>query len=199
MAKKTSKSQSPLFPKKKRGRPPGSTNVPKQPREKKRREDLPENQVTKQCVDWLNAKGWNVVRQQSGLFTRPGGQARIRIGEPGTTDWRMERRIMPGGHRIDARKVATICQLAYIELKAPGKAPSDEQLLFMERQRANGFPAMWFDSLKDLKKWYAKLCFDIMAGESKPAPPAEVPEEKHAKDGSEDDADKPVDQPIAES
>jgi hypothetical protein len=184
--KKTSKTQSPLFPKKKRGRPPGVPGAPKAPREKKRREDLPENQVTKQCNDWLAVKGWTLTRQHSGLFSRAGGRP-FPLGEKGLTDWRMERPVHPGGLRVNAAKFAPFFQIGYLEYKAPGKTPSDDQLNFMEKKRATGTPAMWFDSLKALKKWYKDLCFDIMAEGPKPVAPApveEVLEEKRLMDNS---------------
>jgi len=52
-----------------------------------RRLKLTEAQVTKQCIDFLIAEGWRCIRLNSGLFQRPGGKVRVRIGEPGMPDY----------------------------------------------------------------------------------------------------------------
>ena len=48
---------------------------------------LTEAQVTKQCVDFLEAERWKCVRLQSGLFQRPGGKSRVKVGEEGIPDY----------------------------------------------------------------------------------------------------------------
>jgi hypothetical protein len=46
---------------------------------------LTEADVTKQCKDWLEARGWRGVRMNRGLMKRAGGATSF--GEPGQPDW----------------------------------------------------------------------------------------------------------------
>lgn len=137
---------------------PGAARKPGQPRLKRRPEDLPENQLTRQVCDFLRAKGWTVTRQQSGLFCRPFDPAsRIRIGEPGCSDWRAERPVIPTGARRGS--LAQYHQLFYFELKAPGKKPRPDQLAWLRAREATGTLARWFDAFNggrssDFVAWY---------------------------------------------
>lgn len=134
------------------------------PKPKVRREDLPENQVTKTCLDWLRVKGWICIRMQSGLFTRPGAErvkgAIIRVGEKGRADWHAYRPIAVGGNRIDARKSAPLFQVSELEFKAPGKIPKPEQRKWLRIRRETGTPADWFDSFEKFRAWYERMGFD---------------------------------------
>lgn len=127
------------------------------PREKKNREDLPENIVTGQIVGFLQSRGWVVTRQHVGVFRRMIGdevsENRISVGERGMTDWRAERPVIPEGTRL-SRGLFQM-QMFYVEIKAPGKRPSDRQLTWMRNRNAVGFTAVWFDSLSDFLQWYA--------------------------------------------
>ena len=115
---------------------------PRVPGQRKRREHLPENQLSGQIKGVLEAHGWTVTRQQSGLFTRPYETERvhlIRIGEKGRSDWRAERPI-PGKPGL--------VELFYYETKASGKKPRPEQRLWLEKRAACGFLAAWFDDFE---------------------------------------------------
>ena len=118
---------------------------PRKPAVRKRREELPENIVTKQIKDFLEARGWNVVRMNSGLFERRYGKKAnqpaegehkpmVRIGTKGQADWLAYKRAE--GQRF---------YLFHLEIKAPGKKPNPDQLLWMKRHQATGTPAEWFD------------------------------------------------------
>ena len=139
------------------------------PRVKRKKEDLPENIVTAQIKDYLEARGYTVTRQHVGTYTpyrillqltealKRGAdmaveleKARhniIRIGKEGDADWRAEKRVNGVLH-----------QLLYLEMKAPGKKPDPHQLLWLEQRRATGTPADWFDSFdvgkRPFLRWY---------------------------------------------
>jgi hypothetical protein len=106
------------------------------PRPKRKREDLPENQLTAQVVRYLQALGWTVVRQNSGLFARPyDPESRIRIGEKGAADWFAYRPLRDAGR----------VEFFFFELKAPGKKPRPEQVLWLGARMRTGTLAAWFD------------------------------------------------------
>ncbi len=117
------------------------------PRQKRRKEELPENILEEQIRSLLAVRGWIVTRNQVGLYLpyrvamqKPEEIARahpVRIGETGTADWRAERAI-PGEQHV--------AQLFYYECKAPGRKPKPDQLRWLERRRAAGIPAEWFDA-----------------------------------------------------
>lgn len=117
----------------------------RQIRAKKRKQDLPENILVAQIKSFLEARGWTVTRQQTGLFTRPGvdrSQAQtgqlVYVGQKGMADWRAERPLRGVG-------VPGACQLFYFETKAPGKRPKPHQQQWLETRAACGFLAAWFD------------------------------------------------------
>lgn len=140
------------------GKTSSKKRIPGAPRVKTRKEDLPENIVTSTIKGFLEAHGWEVTRQQSGLFKRvfgnPGEQttdsgARVRVGEKGIADWRAQKR----AHGI----TFWIC---YLEFKAPGNKPSDKQLEWIRKRQLLGYPCDWFDGLDGCRKpfisWYRK-------------------------------------------
>jgi hypothetical protein len=123
-------------------------------RVKKRREDLPENIVTKQIKDFLEVKGWIVERMHSGLFNRrygpgkePAQPAMVRIGSKGRADWTAYRRTS-----------GILFHLFHLEIKAPGKTPKPDQILWLDRHNATGTPAAYFDGFDTGRKpfvaWY---------------------------------------------
>jgi hypothetical protein len=64
------------------------------------------------------------------------------MGEPGQADW------------LAVRARGGAVQFFWMELKAPGKRPSQEQLAWISRQRYMlGLEAVWFDSLEKCMKW----------------------------------------------
>jgi hypothetical protein len=111
--------------------------------QRKARLKLSENDIERQIVDWLCANRWIVTRQQSGLFQRPGGKGRVRIGEVGLADWRAERPT----HGL-------YVELFYFEVKAPGKLPSRDQANWLAKMWRLGFEADWFDGLDKFLAWY---------------------------------------------
>lgn len=137
-------------------RPPGE-KPGRSPRAKKRREDLPENQVTAQCIDWLRLQGWICTRRQSGLFSRPSDpRSRIRIGEPGEADWYCRRPMLKHLPTRENAPCAGIIQAFALELKAPGREPTREQLEWGRRQMALGFVWTWTDDLRKLQAWHER-------------------------------------------
>lgn len=128
---------------------------------RQKRENLPENIVTKQIKDFLESRGWNVIRMNSGLFERRYGKQAsqpaegehkpmIRIGKKGQADWLCYRRI--GGIQF---------HLFHMEVKAPGKTPKPDQLEWIYRHRATGTPADWMDSFdigkRPFIRWYREV------------------------------------------
>lgn len=108
------------------------------PKAKRSKPVLSERDVTEQIVGYLRAMGWTCVRQQSGLFSRPGSSGRIRIGEVGAADWYAYRALPNFG---------TIVEFFYMEFKAPGKTPATEQEFWMSAKRIQHIEADWFDCL----------------------------------------------------
>jgi len=109
---------------------------------------LKEKDVSEQIVRYLQALGWTVVRQQSGLFSRPGSKSRIRIGEVGAADWYAVRSAYGRTLRLSS-------EFFYFELKAPGKKPSPEQLLWLDSKKRSGIPAEWFSGFNSFREWYS--------------------------------------------
>jgi hypothetical protein len=118
---------------------------------KKRKEDLPENQLEKQCLDFLRIRGWIVDRQQSGLFRAPWG-GYVRVGEKGCFDWIALRPFRLLTKPED--KAMTLSDVLYLELKAPGKKPNVHQLAWARRRRVAGFLCICFAEFSDFTNWY---------------------------------------------
>jgi hypothetical protein len=128
----------------------------------KKREALPENQVESQILGFLRARGWLVERQQAGVVIGIGpllaaldrGQvitrellyrSMIRQGEKGRADWVAVRCGTPDSGNV---------QRIEVEIKAPGKKPSAEQLKYLRDRQACGFLCGWWDSLPAFVAWY---------------------------------------------
>lgn len=127
---------------------------------KDERDALPENQVKKQCIDFLEAIGFEVFRNHVGVYVpyriyaalnewidkqegprpRAGGWDVVTVNEKGTPDWKAERmlRTRPG-----------IVERFWIELKAPGKTPSKNQWAWIRKHRPLGHLVEYFDCLED--------------------------------------------------
>jgi hypothetical protein len=115
---------------------------------RKRREDLPENILESQVCGLLAARGWVLIRQHVRTVVdwhqlagkdvvKVSALRPSRIGSKGDSDWIAVRPII-GQPRGAAH-------LFYFETKAPGRKPSTEQRLYLERRLACGFLAAWFD------------------------------------------------------
>ncbi len=112
----------------------------------KRKSDLPENQVAGTIVDYLRWRGWHVVRQQSGLFSRPGAKGRVRVGEVGASDW----------YAVRPLKGTGTSEFFYFETKATGKKPTPEQTAWIEQRKKSGIEVEWFDSFESFEEWYTE-------------------------------------------
>lgn len=123
---------------------------------------LTEADVVSQITGYLRSMGWTCVRQQSGVFTRPGAAQRagncITIGEVGAADWYAYR-----PHLKRAQDV----EFMFMEFKAPGKMPSAFQLSWLADKWKRGISADWFDGLEAGRAfipWY-RLRFGRYAGD----------------------------------
>lgn len=124
-----------------------------------RRNGLSENAVEAQICDFLRARRWIVKRQHVGKHVPLGFLLRtlehggiskeaifrnvVDIGEKYAADWRAERAAGDG-----------LLQVLYVEVKAPGRKPTREQLDWLERARLSGARAGWWDSIDSFEAWY---------------------------------------------
>lgn len=99
---------------------------------------LSERQVTEACIGWLRAKGWYMVRLQSGLVRGATRGTFMRLGEDGLPDW-------------IAFKGTTYF---FLEMKASGKKLGDKQAEWFRFAERSGFPAIWADGLSRLISEY---------------------------------------------
>jgi len=101
---------------------------------------LKESDVTKQVVGFVRAHGFECIRLNAGLFQRPGGTARIRIGTRGMSDW--------------------ICLKAdplrcfFLEIKRPGEPLRPDQQVWHEQMRQRGFTTVVASDLDELIQWF---------------------------------------------
>lgn len=105
---------------------------------------LTENDIEKQCLDYLRARGYYPVRLQSGVFPAPDklcdacrAAARwITVGEPGIPDY------------------AILKDDFFLEVKAPGKQPSPQQIRkAFELVAGYRIRVATVDSLEHLLQW----------------------------------------------
>ncbi len=66
--------------------------LPDQPRARKPRASLPENQLEKQICDFCVVRGWLPIRIQAGVFKSLDGKRHISGAPKGTPDWVFIRR-----------------------------------------------------------------------------------------------------------
>src|SRR5262252_1625358 len=96
---------------------------------------LTENDVERACVDLLRARGYYVVRLQSGLFRTPDGRW-VRVGEPGLPDY------------------ACIKDDFFLEVKRPGGKPSAAQIKkVFELEAAHRIQVATVDRVEHLVRW----------------------------------------------
>lgn len=139
------------------------------PRVKRRKQDLPENQIESQIRGFLASRNWTVTRNHVGSFIPTGVVMRllesgqpltkeilfrsiVRVGEKGDPDWRAERVVTVPGHVVGMEKVPYLMgtvQLMLIECKAPGRKPSPEQRKRIEDLQALGWVAEYFDDFDE--------------------------------------------------
>lgn len=126
---------------------PRAEKIARKPRgTRKPRENLPENQVESQILGFLRARGWLVERQMSGTFQRLGGGGYITVSPKGRCDWVAVRAQFPS--------ILHVVERMEIEIKAPGRKPSAEQLKYIRDRNACGYLAAWWDSLGSFVVWY---------------------------------------------
>jgi hypothetical protein len=128
---------------------------------RRRREDMPENMLERQIIDFLAWRGFITLRLHVGLFVpyrvlkqvlagqlAPEAAARnvATIGEEGMTDWWSARPIIPPGAR--ALDGPWPWEAFFWEAKAPGKRPSPAQLEWLARRRQGGLEATWFNQFQ---------------------------------------------------
>ena len=99
---------------------------------------LKEKDVLKACEKLLSSYGFRVIRVNSGMtkIQGPRGNRYIRMAAPGTSDLIA---CSPDG------------KFFAIEIKAPGKKPSEVQLKFLKKISDRRGIAMWTDSAEDLE------------------------------------------------
>jgi len=135
------------------------------PRTKKQRALMPENQVEKQILDWLHAKGWNSVRQHvvtpCEIRRNNVVVSRFNIGTKGDPDWHLWRPIYPGGKRLNAAKQA-VPQLQFLlEAKGKGKYAKPHQEQRIRDMQAIGMPATSANSLEEFIGLYNSMGFAL--------------------------------------
>ena len=112
--------------------------------------NLTEAQVTEQCIDYLRAEGWRCIRLNSGLFQRPNGKHRVRIGEPGMPDWIC----VPGGRVHGHLRPAAF----FLELKrSKGGQLSDAQSRWIYDATEDGLLVCVCRGLDELREWMGKM------------------------------------------
>ncbi len=166
---RVTKEQFALF-KKRVGKKTGKSAVPRQ---RKRRDELPENQLEKAILDFLRYRNWTITRNHVGRYVGIGpltaiiksgrrltwaaiGSSVVQMGEVGQADYTASRP-MPVTQLMPLSRASGACQRFHFECKAPGKEPSAEQLEWLRRARANGEVADWFDGLdtgRQFLSWY---------------------------------------------
>ena len=158
-----------LFGKQKFGERPPRV-APATARVKKRKQDLPENQVECQVTEFLRARGWFVERQHVGTFVAYRvlaalreaksdadrqkalrGAIPVRIGEKGKPDWVATRPCFGSGAGLMPHLVFEF------EIKAPGKRLSPEQAEYIRKAIACKRNAFWWDSFESFRSEYREL------------------------------------------
>ena len=120
---------------------------------------LKEADVTKQCVQLMEAHGWKAIRLQRGLMRRRDGTVAMTIGEKGMCDWLFIRSFAMSSSgntwQYPGQTWAFMC-----ELKSEGKKPSASQVQFMADMRSRGLVAEWFDSYDKFAE-FVRLTFGV--------------------------------------
>lgn len=147
------------------GKPKFGSKPAAAPRVKKRKQDLPENQVERAITDFLRYRGWQIERQHVGTFVpfrvfaalrdakSPEDRERalkysniVRIGEKGKPDWSATLRLGGGLYRF-----------IEFEVKAPGAELRTEQWEYIRRARALKRDVFWWDSFEAFRAEYERM------------------------------------------
>lgn len=105
---------------------------------------LSERDVAAQIVTWLCVRGWIPYRKNVGVLRD--GERVTRFGKPGECDWLFVR---PRSHPCGF----AACE---IEVKAPGKKPTQLQREYIATRNRLGIPATWVDSVTALQEWFGE-------------------------------------------
>lgn len=100
-----------------------------------------ERPIQNACIDLLEIHGFEVIRVNSGMIKvedSKRGSRRIRLAKAGTSD------IIACSPRGE---------FLALEVKAPGKKPTEYQLAFLKRIADLGGIDLWCDDPDDLAKW----------------------------------------------
>ncbi len=100
-----------------------------------------EADVTKQVIDFLEARGWRPVRMQVG------GRRSFRFGEKGMADWLCTR--YRTGEKFHG--------VFWLELKTATGKLRPGQLEWIEAERAKGALVCVADSLESFQGWYEEV------------------------------------------
>lgn len=109
---------------------------------------LSEADVTKQCIDWLQAHGWTAIRRHVGTFTAGSGRL-VKLGEKGDPDWLIYCPWEDPGYGY--------ARLFHLELKAKGGRLRKEQRIRHSQLRFDGQLVCVADSLDGLQKWIEEV------------------------------------------
>ncbi len=116
-----------------------------QPRAKKTRTALPENQLERQICDFCVLRGWLPIRIQAGVFRSLDGKRYISGAKKGTPDWVFIRRDQ--------------CML--VEAKAPRGRVSAEQADFARLAAALKLRYCMPRTLQEFEKFYYETWKDL--------------------------------------
>jgi len=111
----------------------------------KQRTKQSENDVEVEIISYLRAQGWICRRQHVILPAyNKAGVCVGNVGEEGECDWRCMKRAGIGG-TLDT-------QYLEVEVKRPNKKPKKKQPEYLAKRKAQGFIAVWADSLEMFRK-----------------------------------------------
>jgi hypothetical protein len=107
-----------------------------------------ENDVEHAIVHFLRRRGWLVDRNQVGLLYTADGRP-CPVGRRGQCDWRAVRPL--------AGAVGGAAQYMEIEVKAPGRKPTQVQREYMALRTQQGILVTWADSVEGFERWYGEV------------------------------------------
>lgn len=105
------------------------------------RKKTPEGYVLSACKDYLELKGWDVTRMNSGALQDKRGIP-VRMHAPGTADLLATKKVGWNGYKLH--------EIYWVECKAPNGKQSDKQKAFQERKEALGHGYVLAYSIDDL-------------------------------------------------
>jgi hypothetical protein len=107
-----------------------------------------ENEVTRDCFNWLVKRGWRPHRNHCGVFFTPHG-GRINGEKPGTPDWSFSKPTERGNARF-----------IYVEMKSSVGRLSKAQHETIAILKHYGYTVIVADSLESLKEQLGSVYAD---------------------------------------